>query len=206
MATTALEVLPRDTCKAKLRIPDSDTSQDALLDGHIGTAVAWLSQEIDLPLLDQTGRLYALPGAPTRPLPLAARAIRRIEAIRYWPAGGAGLRSAPAGEIDRSTLGRTYVPAAPGRVPPGAGVYPPAPGWPAVEPGTQFEIEVTRGFELTDDDEHLRDAVALVVRLLHDGFSEIRPTQAFWALVAPYRYHGPLFPDPAVSAGVDIAA
>lgn len=36
----------------------------------------------------------------------------------------------------------------------------------------------------------LQAAVILVVRQLYDGYREIRPTEAFYALIAPWRRYG----------------
>ena len=38
----------------------------------------------------------------------------------------------------------------------------------------------------------LRSAVVLCVRQLYDGYREIRPTEAFWAMIEPWRDYGSL--------------
>ena len=54
---------------------------------------------------------------------------------------------------------------------------------------SQIEIVVTRGMTTPPA---LRSAVVLCVRQLYDGYREIRPTEAFYALIDPWRDHGSL--------------
>ena len=63
-------------------------------------------------------------------------------------------------------------------------IYPPTSGWPVVRENSLIEVVVTRGMNTPPA---LRSAVVLCVRQLYDGYREIRPTEAFWAMLEPWR-------------------
>ena len=66
-------------------------------------------------------------------------------------------------------------------------VWPPAAGWPSVLAGSCWRVTYTSGIDFGGVVDDLRAAVVLGVRQLYDGAAEIRPTAAFYALVAPWR-------------------
>ena len=195
----AKTVLSLEEMKAELRINADVTEHDALITGQIAAAVSFVSKEISTPLIDVTETYYAEPYGPAgadQLLCFPPRDVRSVPSIKYWTADGA-LRSEPDGEIAEDGHGRVVATAH------GTAVYPPETGWPERLPGSLFAVEAVRGMDVaraTFDDqgdlvtagkgEGLIQAVILVVRQLYDGYREIRPTEAFYALIAPWRYYG----------------
>ena len=63
-------------------------------------------------------------------------------------------------------------------------IYPPIAGWPEVLADSLIELLVVRGMNAPPA---LLAAVVLCVRQLYNGHRDIRPTEAFWALIDPFR-------------------
>ena len=177
MAVNALDIVSLATIKGELRIPATEGAHDTLLKGQIAAAVSFVSRHLRVPLLDRNEQFYcSRPSSSSAPIILSTDGVRSVVSVEYWTVGGA-LREAPGGSINVSTLGRLveycgYV------------IYPPADGWPLILDNSVIEIVVTRG---QDTPEALRAAVILCVRQFYDGYRRIRPTEAFYALVGPFR-------------------
>ena len=177
MATNALDIVSLATMKDELRIPVAETSHDVLLTGQIAGAVSFVSRYLRSPLLDRSEVFgCSRPSYSGTPIILPTVGVRSVGSIRYWTTDGS-LREAPDGTIAVDTLGRLVEYS-------GFVIYPPADGWPLVLDNSHIEIVVTRGI---DTPPALRSAVVLCVRQLYDGYRDIRPTQAFYALMRPWR-------------------
>ena len=175
MATNALEVVSLATIRSELRIPDN--SHDALLLGQINSAVSFVSEPLRAPLLDRAEGFRCSRPADSYPIVIPSANVRSISSIKYWTATG-NLRLEPDGSIDVSTLGRLQESDG------GFVIYPPAAGWPEVLADSLIEITVIRGMNTPAA---LQAAVVLCVRQLYNGYRDIRPTEAFWALIDPFR-------------------
>ena len=181
MATDALAVVSLATMKSELRIGLSETDHDILLTDLIANAVSFVSAPLRAPLLDRAEGFRCWPPADSAtPIVLPTDSVRSVGSVRYWTVNSA-LREAPDGKIDVGTLGRLI---AHRRLPRGFEIYPPADGWPVVLDNSPIEIVVTRGMNTPPA---LRSAVVLCVRQLYDGYRQIRPKEAFWAMIEPWR-------------------
>ena len=178
MAATATDVVSLAEIKAELRIGVDD--HDELLTSQIAAAVSFVSREIDAPLLDVTETIYVPRPLRLRPVTFRARAAKVVEAVEYWTASSS-LRMPPDGRIDGAHLGRREFDDV------AVVVYPPVDGWPEVLPGSMLVVEVVRGIDIDASNQALKQAVILAVRQFYDGYREIRPTEAFFALIAPFR-------------------
>ncbi len=180
----AIEVVSLAQIKAELRLDADDTSQDDLLTQQVGAAVEFISGVIDRPILAESKVLYCPPPVAGSKAPLYIRgdSLTGISSIKYWTADGE-LRSEPDGTIEPADLGRFVS----GHVSPNA-IYPPVTGWPAALQGSCYEVNATRQF--TRYAMGLPQAVILCVRQFYNGYREIRPTEAFYALIEQYRYYG----------------
>ena len=177
MATNALDIVSLATMKSELRIPAAESEHDTLLTGQIAGAVSFVSRHLRAPLVDRAEVFRcSRPGDSAAPIVLPTYGVRSVGSVRYWTTG-APLREAPDGSIDVDTLGRLVARR-------GFEIYPPADGWPLVLGGSLIEIMLTRGMNTPPA---LRSAVVLCVRQFYDGYREIRPTEAFWALMRPFR-------------------
>ena len=177
MAANALDIVSLATMKDELRIPAAEVSHDVLLTGQIAAAVSFVSRPLRVPLLDRAeGFRCSRPSYAATPIILPTDGVRSVSSVKYWTAAGS-LREAPDGTIVVGTLGRLVEYC-------GFVIYPPASGWPLVLDNSHIEIVVTRGM---DTPPALRSAVVLCVRQFYDGYREIRPTEAFYALMRPYR-------------------
>ena len=175
MATTALDIVSLATMRSELRIPDD--SHDDLLLSQINSAVSFVSLHLRVPLLDRAEEFRcSQPSHSATPIILPTNAVRSVGSVKYWTADGS-LREAPDGTIAVGTLGRLvdYM---------GFVIYPPADGWPVVLDNSPIEIVVTRGMTTPAA---LRSAVILCVRQFYDGYREIRPNSAIYALIRPFR-------------------
>ena len=177
MATNALDVVSLATMKSELRIPAAEISHDVLLTGQIAAAVSFVSRHLRVPLLDRAEVFgCSRPSYAATPIILPTVGVRSVNSVKYWLPDGS-LREAPGGTIAVDTLGRLVDHC-------GFVIYPPADGWPVILANSLIEIVVTRGM---DTPPALRSAVVLCVRQFYDGYREIRPTEAFYALMRPYR-------------------
>ena len=177
MASNELDIVSLATMKDELRIPAAEVSHDVLLTGQIASAVSFVSRHLRVPLLDRAEVFScSRPSDSGNVAPRAGARIETVGSIRYWLPDGS-LREAPGGTIAVGTLGRLVEYS-------GFVIYPPADGWPVVLDNSHIEIVVTRGM---DTPPALRSAVVLCVRQFYDGYREIRPTEAFYALMRPYR-------------------
>ena len=193
MAATALEVVPREEIKLELRILARDTDHDTILESQISAACSFVSRQVETPLVDVTETIYVPRPATHEPLTFRALAVKQVEEVGYWTSTGT-LRSDPDGEVDVATLGRHVVH---DRI---NVLYPPSDGWPEVLEGSLLMLTVIRGLDLLRAKANdpnmtevkpeymaLKQAVILCVRQFYEGYREIRPTEAFYALIAPWR-------------------
>ena len=189
MADLATEIVSVLEIKREFRLGgetdasrDAYVEQDALFESQIQSAVSFVSQHIDAPLVDTPETLFV--AAPTKDCPISLRAfaVKSVEKIYYWTPQSS-LRLDPDGEILESSLGRN------GYEPPDRHywIWPPDGGWPQILRDSRMKVEVKRGLDITGSTQALKHAVILLVRQLYDGYREIRPTEAFYALIAPWR-------------------
>ena len=177
MAANALDIVSLATMKTELRIELAETSHDALLTGLIAASVSFVSRHLRVPLLDRTeGFRCSRPSYAATPIILPTTSVRTVSSIKYWTTGGS-LREAPDGTVVVSTLGRQVEHG-------GYVIYPPADGWPVVLDNSHIEIVVTRGATTPPA---LRSAVVLCARDFYDGYREIRPNSAIYAIIRPFR-------------------
>lgn len=193
MADAATDILGVSSLKQELRIRATVSSHDALLESQIKSAVSFVSRQISAPLVDQTFTLYVDSPGDDNPIVFRSRAYKAIEGIRYWTRA-AQERDASDGSIAPADLGRIVQRHGASQAASGLDehiwIYPPASGWPELLENTVMEIDVKRGLDIDVATEALRQAVILCVRQFYDGYREIRPTEAFFALIAPWRYYG----------------
>ena len=177
MATDALDVLSLEMVKSELRIGLAETDHDILLTDLTANAVSFVSKYLPAPLLDRAEGFRCFRPGDSAPIVLPTTNVRSVVTIRFWTVSGGSLDAAPDGMIPVSSLGR--------RVQHGGYViYPPTSGWPVVLDNSLIEVVVTRGMNTPPA---LRSAVVLCVRQLYDGYREIRPREAFWAMLEPWR-------------------
>ena len=182
MAVNALDIVSLATMKSELRI-ENETAHDILLTGQIASAVSFVSAPLRAPLLDRAeGFRCWRPSDPKHPIVIPTTNVRRVSSLQYWATDG-NLGAYPSGSIDVSTLGRLQQSEG------GFAIYPPVTGWPVVLDNSLIEIVLIRGLTTPPA---LRSAVMLCVRQLYDGYREIRSTEAFWAMLEPWRNYGAL--------------
>ena len=195
MAETALEVVSLNEFKAELRIGGTTdasrtayAAQDAILQNHIEAAIALVSRETHLPLIDRQLTIRAVnANTSERPILLRARSIKSVTRIRYWTLTDSE-RSAPTGEILASDLGRLEVVDAVSDS--CKFLWPPESGWPERFAFTDFLADAVVGVDLGVKTLALKQAVILAARHFYDGHREMRPTAAVNALIDPWRYEG----------------
>ena len=113
---------------------------------------------------------------------LPVRHVESVASIKYWSTSGA-LRAEPDQTIVVDSLGRRWQDDS-GRF---YLIWPPADGWPETLSNSLFVVTVNRDFEITAETEALKQAVVLLVRQLYAGYRGIRPTEAFFSLISPWR-------------------
>ena len=185
MVTKAVEVVSVADIKAELRITDYN-GHDSLLSNQIAAAVSFVSRSTTRTILEETRKVQCLLPLTLTPIRLRLFDIISVEAFKYWSADGA-LRDDTDGTLEVDDLGRRgYLdPTAPV---PRYEIWPPADGWPEALPASRAQITLKFGIDdAADIPPSLRQAVILGVRQLYDGYREIRPTEAFYALIAPWR-------------------
>ena len=195
MAATALDIVSLNAIKTELRIgrlTDTTraafTAHDDILTSQIQAAVSFVAEQIDIPLVDTTEVLCPMtPADSDDPLLLSRRGIKSVPQVRYWEESGA-LRDDPAGVIVAGNLGRLETPGY--RTDRHRRLWPPEDGWPSKLEGTRFQVDTVIGLDIDDKTMALRHAVILCVRQLYDGYREIKPTDAFYALIQPWRFYG----------------
>ena len=171
MATSTDDILTVAQLKQELRIPESTTSQDDLLERQISGGIAFISQEQPAPLIDQTETILVEPVAGDSPLVFAAVGVKSITEIKYWTPS-VTLRDAPDVTIAGADLGRAVLDRR------CASVYGPVDGWPEVLSGSRAEVTFVRG--IADAlIPAFRGTVVTYCRHVYDGFREVRPTESF---------------------------
>ncbi len=179
MATEAIEVVSLEEMKAEL--PAASHREEALK-VQIASAVSFVSRLIEAPLVDITETIHIpRPADAHWPLAFRALAVKSVDKVEYWTPSG-NLREDPDGTaIENAQLGRLVSRNRDNTL------YPPGEGWPDILPDSPLVLTVTRGLEFGDEHKALKQAVILLVRQFYDGFNEMRPTSAVFALIAPWR-------------------
>lgn len=157
-----------------------------MVQNQIEAAVSFVSHGLSGPLVDRTEKYYLQPPAMDAPLIFAASAFKEISEIKYWTTSGS-LRLDPDGTIPVSDLGRLHFARYDWQT---HALYGPVDGWPDVLPDSLFELTCVRGIDIDAESASLRSAVILCVRQLYDGYRQIRMTEAFMRITAPYRSRG----------------
>ena len=195
MANAAIEIVSLDAIKQELRIGGATeaeraayTDHDTLLTGQIEAAVSFVEKLITAPLIDRSETCYAQPPARGAALVFRATHIKSVGEIRYWTPNGE-LRGDADGAIDAADLGRRYPAHNEYGNPVRYAIWPPAGGWPETLRGSLVEIDVTRGLDIHQTTKALRQAVVVAIRQFYDGYRELRPTEAVFALIEPWRRH-----------------
>ena len=185
---------------AALRVLHPLDTQTDLLKNQIEAAVSFVSHGLKGPLVDRTEKYYLPPPSGEEPLIFASPMMKSVTEIRYWSPSGS-LRLDPDGAIAPGDLGRLHKERYDWQT---HSVYPPAAGWPETLSNSLFELKVVRGLDITPETAALRSAVILCVRQLYDGYREIRPTEAFMRITAPYRSRGYVSRDGRPRGGGDL--
>ena len=194
MVASAVNVLSVDEAKQELRL-GGDTAEsraafaahDDLLTRHIASAVAYVEKQTGRNLLDRTITQHFPPPVYSYS-PLVLRDIRDLKAItriQYWSAASGSLSAEPDGEVASS--GDLRLVRRQGASMLNSKVFPPAGGWPIWLYGSSVVVTMTVGTLASKIEADLQAAVVMVTRQLYDGYREIKPTEAFNALIAPWR-------------------
>ena len=69
-------------------------------------------------------------------------------------------------------------------------VWPPEAGWPTLLSDSLLEVTVTRGVDMNDQTNSLREAIVQLVRSYDLAHMEVRPTASFERTLRPWRYVG----------------
>lgn len=191
MPTAPTDIVSLSRIKRELRLPVDDTADDATLTEQLTDAVSYVSAIVDAPLLDKIEVFYTpAPGAASIfPIRFRRHAVRAVTGIRYWTTDGE-LRLDPDGVIAQTSLGRFSQSS---RRDSCNEIYPPSDGWLGALDDTCYEVSIRRS--LIDDTNRadtapLERAVILVVREFFNGYREIKPTDAFFSQVEPFRWLG----------------
>ena len=187
MAKAPSDWLTLDRIKDELRIDRAIGDHDETLNGHLEDAVAFLTDDMDLPVLDRTGFLDA---APYIPILLADRRGEHPLGIPYLQqVDRVDVRTADDGPFDTAlVLGPNPIlqPVRLGRSP----MYQ---YWPdAVLPSATKEVRVhyTQGMDAYDPTQwQVRSALILLIRDLWDGLSVAERTPA-WERMIRTKVHG----------------
>lgn len=188
MAKAPSDWLTLDRIKDELRIDRAIGDQDDILNAHLEDAVAFLTDDMDLPLLDRTGFLDA---APCIPILLADRRGEHPLGIPYLQrVDRVDVRTADDGPFDTAlALGPN-----PMLQPVRMGRSPMYQYWPGAElPATAKELRVhyTQGMDAAGDPTvwQVRAALVLIIRDLWDGLSVAERTPA-WERMIRTKVHG----------------
>ena len=181
MVAAVTDVVSLAAMKTELRIPLEEKSHDDMIMRQLTAAVAWVTQETGLPLVD-TERTFNVwfPADPHDPLPLGTAYLRRLVSVAYWLAANPA-RGQPGGTIAVRTLLR---------VEPGAGgvywCWPPVAGWPSGRrPNTPGRITIVEGLETIPA--ALAQAVIMSAREFYDAFPNVKPGHALLRLISAFR-------------------
>ena len=181
MAGAPTDILSLDVLKRELRLDPSDTSEDEVLTAQLQDAVSWVGSWLWAPLVDRTVLEWCnRPSDAASPIAVPRRHVKSAS-IRYWSAAG-DLREQPDGAIAAAALGRlAWDPQGE------TDIWPPAGGWPAVLRGSELEVSVVQGLDITPETMGLRQAVVLYARARYDGYVDDRVHDACFTLMSPWR-------------------
>ena len=183
MAATALEVVSLERLKHELRLDVSFLDHDSMLTAQIATAVSFVEKAIAEPLVDVSETVRCKRVWPELPVRLNSSSVKSVARVRYWSTA-VELRDDPDETIATGDLGRVENSYDNRRT----SVWPPVDGWPEGLAGSFLLFDVVRGVE--NPPPALIQACVLCCRQLYDGYTAIRPTESFYALIAPWRRLG----------------
>ena len=141
------EIIGIASLRVEFEIAEEDTSYDAKLREYLSAACSEASAKLSAAVLDGTRRYRSNPPYPEDAIVLPVRWAKSVRSIHYWTPDGHSA-AAPDGVINPADCRFDYLGGFTGGK---ACVYPPAPGyrWPEVLPGTQFEITLDVGLDMT---------------------------------------------------------
>lgn len=157
MATAASEIVTDDEVKFEVRVDGDDL--DTEISNIRGRAIAWVTRQTGLPLIDWTKAILRYPrnSRNNEPIFVGENYVRSVE-VKYWVDSQEGIRVDPAGTV--AGVGRLFEVDAGGTL-----IYPPEAGWPERrEP--QLWINATLGVDATED---MKLVVLAVCRHFWDG-------------------------------------
>ena len=188
---TANELLPLDAVRRELRIPEGDTSQDALIEAQAEAALEEVQSRSGIALLDSAetivnavnpecgGAIY---------LRIRASSPRRVEGVR-WLAGGVITPVDLTGEfeprIDPVRVNRF-----------GAGLFQLSRdgggAWPDWPPGgaSEVAVDLLSGVEASAAPRALVQAAVLILRQAYNGLSDPKADMAVGRIIAPFVAQG----------------
>ena len=172
-------IVSLEAVKQELRIPEDDTTQDALLNRHIQAATDWVIRHTDVPLQRTTQTISVYRPITENPMCIELPNITDVSNIHYWPCDST-LRVEPPNQITLADLGRqgysdgeqVYY------------IYPPEDGWPQILGFSTFEVAIAQRVDPVPVG--LIQTVILGVRQLYEGHDEISPDHAMNVLMSPF--------------------
>ena len=179
MVASATNIVSVADMKTELRIDETEFDHDLLIAAHIAAAVSWAEGTTGVPWVDRPASVAAVPPRdPKDPVPLLPFTIAIASASFYLP-GVDAINGEPSGVMSMSDFGRfdksTSL------------LWPADGGWPAAVADSEYLFDITLGTDLLPTPPAIRAAVILVTRHLYDGYGAIKPGNAAFHLVAPYR-------------------
>ena len=176
MAASATDVVSVAEAKEELRLQDN--SRDSLVESHIASAVSFISELLEAPLVDRIEDFQADIPAPNDPIRVRVYKPRMITSLKYWGPADSMRVAAPQTLTGYGVLLKASKDTASRYL-----IYPPEAGWPDTLQGSHFAIRIKRGMDATDG---IKQAVLIGVSNLFDGFP-LSESDSIIYLIAPYR-------------------
>ena len=149
---------------------------DPIVTAAIRAGVAFVAKNTTIPLLDESVSCQVEAPSHAGYVTVPVAYIRSITRVKYWTEAQ-GYRVDPAGEILPASLGRVVFQQD------RSYVYPPADGWPIRRAGSPLLVDLVRGLEIDEDHVLWQAVVVVAARLFFQGYEEIPPLHAVWALM-----------------------
>lgn len=192
---SALDVLSLAAARHEFRLEADDTEHDAEITRHIAAAVQWVERHTRHPIL-RLNRTLTARARGANPIRFRCRGAQRLVnsqttpmgAVKYWTTKAAMAAGNPDGGIALANLGRNEIDGRPWY---SGIVYPPLVEgsttereWPEAA-NNLYLVNVETGLDVAANP-GIVDAVVVLARQLWDGMPEIKPTNAVYALCAPF--------------------